>query len=87
MPSSTITPIDTVEPVAGRVLITETEKTIEIITVKDRVIRLDENLISKYLNKFYANSISDQNCSSSVEPERARVEADPPVITVETSSK
>tara|TARA_B100000029_G_C17132104_1_gene799172 strand:- start:445 stop:621 length:177 start_codon:yes stop_codon:yes gene_type:complete len=57
MPFSTIAPIDAVEPVAGRVLITETDKTIEIVTAKDRVIRLDENLImqifKQILRKFY----------------------------------
>ena len=66
----------------------ETEKTTERIVNKYRKNGF-ENDCMLYLSSLNSslNPTSDQNCSSSVEPDSARVEPEPPVITVETSSK
>ena len=87
-PFSTTTPREVVELDAGTMAIMEIEKITETIVNKYRKTSFENDLML-YLSSlnFRPNTTSNQNCSSSVEPDSARVEPEPPVMTVETSSK
>ncbi len=66
----------------------EIEKITETIVNRYRKTSFENDLML-YLSSlnFRPNTTSNQNCSSSVAPASARVEPEPPVMTVETSSK